>query len=116
MDEKNIRLDLGMCMRGESEYRMKNTNRLDEKISEIIVEIYNCGYKGWTYYKEDHFGKFKQVISDEKRELIEEIIYHFETMMFDDTGEDKLKNIMDFRKTQSDYLNSLKEDPKDKVK
>lgn len=39
-----------------------------------------------------------------RKETAEEILRYFETMVFDNLGNDKLINIMEFRKTQSDYL------------
>lgn len=42
-----------------------------------------------------------------RREIIQKVKVHFETMVFDDSGEDKMINIMEFRKQQSNYLASL---------
>lgn len=50
--------------------------------------------------------------AETRREVISKIKFHFETMVFDDISEDKLVNIMEFRKKQSDYLNSLDEGEK----
>jgi hypothetical protein len=43
-------------------------------------------------------------LAEVREETIEKMLYHFETMVFDNSGEDKLKNIMEFRRQQGDYL------------
>jgi hypothetical protein len=53
------------------------------------------------------FDEVEKLLKEQRQKIIKEILYHFETMVFDDTGEDKLINLMEFRKQQSNYLKSL---------
>src|SRR3990167_1936194 len=76
-----------------------------EKIPLIDVKIMN---DVWNSLKAVPSKKLKswltqtleRVWEEGKKETIEKIKYHFETMVFDNTGKDKMVNIMKFRRSQ----------------
>lgn len=55
-----------------------------------------------------HSMDLLDLIKQQKTQMINEITKYFETMLFDDSGEDKKENIFNFRFEQSKYLIKIK--------
>ena len=73
-------------------------------IQSAVEESYE---KGYQVARDRYRIREKHLLDLQKKEIIKRVKVHFETMMFDDTRKDKLSNIMEFRKEQSEYLDDL---------